>query len=203
MIRLVHDLRARGHDFSYHVYGDGPRRAELEAEVRRLGLQGAVFFHGTVPYERFADVVADAFAFVGTGTSLVEAAACGVPSLVAIPGHTDPVSHGWIQDVAGNEFGGPAPGHPEHRIEDLLLALDALDEGGYLAVGAASRRRAEEFALPELVPRFVELLQGAVPFPLSISAVDRALGQLDWLLEAVLLNLGAPDGWTQRYVVSD
>jgi glycosyltransferase involved in cell wall biosynthesis len=200
MIRVIRDLRGAGEEFSYHAYGDGPRRAELEAEVRRLGLEDAVFFHGTVAYAQFGEVVRDAFAFVGTGTALVEAAACGVPSLVAITGHPEPMSHGWIQDVSGNEFGGAAPGHPEYAITERLRWLAARAEGEYRQLEQAARRRAEEFSLPHLLPRFLEILEAAAPFPLPISIADRALGQLDWLLEAVLLNLGAPDGWTQRYV---
>jgi glycosyltransferase involved in cell wall biosynthesis len=200
MIGLIRDLRERGHDFTYHVYGDGYRRAELEDQVRRAGVEDAVFFHGGIPYARFPEVVSDAFAFIGTGTSLVEAAACGVPSLIALPAGREPVSHGWIQDAEDNEFGGPVPGRAEYPIEDLLLWLDGLDEREYEEVGAASCRCAERFGLDRLAPRFGELMQAARPFPLRISGLDRALGQLDWLLEAAILHLGGPDGWTNRYV---
>lgn len=200
MIRVIRDLRDAGHDFSYHAYGDGPRRAELEADARRLGMDGAVFFHGSLPYAQFAEVLDDAFAFIGTGTALLEAAACGVPSLVAISEHPGPMTHGWIHAVAGNEFGGAVPGHPEFPISEQLVWLAGRTECEYRELEEASRHRAEEFSLPRLLPQFVEILAGAAPFPLPISAADRVLGQLDWILEAVLLNLGAPDGWTQRYV---
>src|SRR4051812_16649536 len=103
MIHVIRDLRARGHDFTYHAYGDGPLRSDLEAEVRRVGMGDAVVFHGHIPYERFDEAVGDAFAFLGTGTALLEAAACGVPSLVPIWGHPEPMTYGWIQDVAGDE----------------------------------------------------------------------------------------------------
>ena len=202
MIRVIRDLRAQGHDFTYHAYGEGPTRPELEAEVRRAGLEEAVFFHGTVPYERFGEVVSDAFAFVGTGTALVEAAACGVPALIALPGHREPMTHGWIQDAEGNEFGGPAPGHPEYPIAERLLGLAGRSGEEYRALELASRRRAEQYDIAQLLPRFVEALERTAPFSVRISAADCVLGQLDWLLEAVLLNLGAPDGWTQRSVQS-
>jgi glycosyltransferase involved in cell wall biosynthesis len=45
--------RLRGEDPCYHLLlvGDGPVRAALEDETRRLGLQGAVTFVGSVPHE--------------------------------------------------------------------------------------------------------------------------------------------------------
>jgi glycosyltransferase involved in cell wall biosynthesis len=46
-------VRLRGEDPSYHLLlvGDGPMRAALEDETRRLGLQGAVTFVGSVLHE--------------------------------------------------------------------------------------------------------------------------------------------------------
>src|SRR4051794_16610350 len=70
MIGVVGALRAQGHDFTYHCYGDGEERRSLEAEVHARGLEQAVFLHPPVPYERFEQAVGDAFAFVGIGTSL-------------------------------------------------------------------------------------------------------------------------------------
>jgi glycosyltransferase involved in cell wall biosynthesis len=45
--------RLRGEDPAYHLLlvGDGPIRPALEDETRRLGLQGAVTFVGSVPHE--------------------------------------------------------------------------------------------------------------------------------------------------------
>lgn len=200
MIDIIREFRERGQMFTYHAYGYGPTRTELEAKVRRAGVEDAVFFHGAVPYARIPDVLEDAWAFVGTGTALLEAAASGIPSLVVVPDHPKPVAHGWIQDVPTNEFGGNIPGHPVYPIADCLVSLAERTDQEYRQLGEGARRRAEEFGLPQLLPRFPELLAGAVPFALPISPADRALAGLDWLLEAVLLHLGAPDGWTQRYV---
>ncbi|MEA2442778.1 MAG: hypothetical protein QOJ12_70 [Thermoleophilales bacterium] len=200
MVRVIRDLRDRGHDFSYHVYGDGPERQSLEDEVRRLGVDHAVFLHGTVPYDRLGEAVTDAFACIGTGTALLESAACGVPALVAIDSHRGPATYGFIQNTTGTDIGGYVPGQPEYDIAQRLLWLAGLGEDEYRRVANGSRARAEEFSLDRLVPRFVDMLGAAHPVPLSVSASDRAIGQLDWLLEAVLLNLGAPDLMMQRYV---
>jgi 1,2-diacylglycerol 3-alpha-glucosyltransferase len=202
MIRVIRELRDQGHDFTYHAYGDGPARVALEDEVRRLGVGDAVFFPGSLPYERFGEALADAFAFIGTATSMVEAAACGVPTLVAIAANPGPLTHGFFQDTSDDEFGGYVPDHPRSRspIAERLLWLAGCSELEYAEVGRASRARAEQFDLSSLMPRLVDILEGGARSTVSISGVDRALGRLDWLLEAVLLRLGGPDGWSRRYV---
>jgi glycosyltransferase involved in cell wall biosynthesis len=200
MIGVIRELRDGGHDFTYHAYGEGPERERLEAEARRQGVADAVVFHGSIAYERFPEAVGDAFAYIGLGTALIEAAACGVPSLVAIDSHRGPDTYGLIQDTTGNDIGGFVPGHPEQRIAERLLWLAGLDEEEYGRAGAGSRTRAEEFGLDRLVPHFLEFLAGARSCSMPISALERLLGQVDWLVEAVLLNLGAPDAMGARHL---
>jgi glycosyltransferase involved in cell wall biosynthesis len=200
MIRVVHQLREQGHEFTYASYGDGEERAELEAEATRLGVDDAVSFHGAVPYSRFEEVVDDAFAFIGIGTSLLEAAACGVPALVAIDSHPGAATHGFIHETEGNAIGGYVEGHPEQPIAERLLWLAERSPSEYREIERASRARAEEFGLSRLLPRFVEALRQAAHHSAPISHADRFVGQLDWLLEAVMLNLGGRDTLTQRFV---
>ena len=199
VIRVVGQLRAQGREFTYHCYGDGEERQSLQAEVRRLGLEDAVFLHPPVPYERFEDAVGDAFAFVGIGTSLLEAAACGVPALVAIDSQLEPATYGWLSETQGNRIGGYVEGHPEYPIADRLLSLADQPESEYRALERACRERAEEFGLAHLLPVFAEALEGTEPYAPAISRADRAIGGLDWLLEAVMLNLGARDVMAERY----
>jgi glycosyltransferase involved in cell wall biosynthesis len=200
MIHVIRDLRNQGHEFTYHCYGDGDERAKLEAEALRLDVADAVFFPGSIPYDRFSDSVQDAFAFIGTGTALLEAAACRVPSLVAIDSHPGPSTYGFIHQTVGNSIGGHVEGQREYQITERLRWLANRTENQYRAVEQASRARAEEFALPQQLPRFVDALRDAAPYSPRISRFDRAIGHVDWLLEAVMLNLGARDTMTERFV---
>jgi glycosyltransferase involved in cell wall biosynthesis len=200
MIRVIKELRERGHEFSYHAYGDGEDRDALEAEARRLGVDDAVFLHGAIPYERFTEAVGDAFAYIGLGTALLEAAACGVPALVGIDSHPAPETYGFLQETTGNDVGGYVPGHAVQPIADRLLWLADRSEEEYREVERGSRERAEEFGIAASLPAFLEILESAESFPVRVSGVDRALGQLDWLLEAVMLNLGAKDAIGQRHL---
>jgi glycosyltransferase involved in cell wall biosynthesis len=200
MISVISDLRERGHGFMYHAYGDGEERAALEAEARRRGVDDGVFFHGSVPYDRFAEVVGDAFAYIGCGTALIEAAACGVPALVGIESLPRPVTYGFVQDTTGNEIGGYVPGDLEYPIAGRVLWLAGLDQGEYRRVGERSRARAEEFDVSVLLPRWVDILRRAQPTSFDISGTDRRLARIDALAAAALWKLGVDTSTTRRHV---
>jgi glycosyltransferase involved in cell wall biosynthesis len=88
-------------DLRLEIAGIGDYRAELERQVRRLELEKAITFHGFVSEERKIDLMRWAWANVfpspkeGWGITVIEAAACGTPSLASeSPGLRDSVRHG-------------------------------------------------------------------------------------------------------------
>jgi glycosyltransferase involved in cell wall biosynthesis len=88
-------------DLRMDIAGTGDHRWELERSVARHGLERAVVFHGFVSEERKIDLMRAAWANVfpspkeGWGITVIEAAACGTPSLAsASPGLRDSVRHG-------------------------------------------------------------------------------------------------------------
>jgi len=94
---------ARGQrpDLRFEIAGIGDYRPELERLVARLNLERAVTFHGFVSEERKIDLMRWAWAHVfpspkeGWGITVIEAAACGTPSLASdSPGLRDSVRHG-------------------------------------------------------------------------------------------------------------
>jgi glycosyltransferase involved in cell wall biosynthesis len=200
MVRVIRDLRNAGDEFVYHIYGEGTQREALEAEARRLGVSDAVILHGAIPYERFRDAVGDAFAYIGLGTALIEAAACGVPALVAIDSVARPVCYGFIQDTTGNDIGGYVPGHREYAIDERIRWLADLPEDRYREVGEGSRQRAEQFDMSVLVPRLVEILRGAGSAPLRISWLDRQVARAEELTHRALWKLGFDTSTTARHL---
>ena len=93
--------RRRRADLRLEIAGTGDYRVELERLVARLELDKAVTFHGFVSEERKIDLMRWAWANVfpspkeGWGITVIEAAACGTPSLASdSPGLRDSVRHG-------------------------------------------------------------------------------------------------------------
>jgi hypothetical protein len=84
MIDVVRDLRARGYNVSWSVYGEGEYKAEMLEQIKKNDLEDVIFLKGTVPYAQFRKVLEDAYVFVGMGTSVLEAALFQVPNVNAI-----------------------------------------------------------------------------------------------------------------------
>jgi hypothetical protein len=90
------------------ILGDGPERARLHGLASDLGLQSTVRFRGFVPRDVRDDLLAQAWLTTSTsvaegwGSSVVEAAALGVPCLaLEAPGVRDSVldgETGWLVD---------------------------------------------------------------------------------------------------------
>lgn len=88
-------------DIRLDVAGTGDYRAELERLAESLGQQDAITFHGFVSEAQKLALLRGAWANVfpspkeGWGITVVEAAACGTPSLASdSPGLRDSVRHG-------------------------------------------------------------------------------------------------------------
>src|SRR5262249_48982211 len=83
-------------DVRYTIAGEGPYRAEIEAEIQRLGLGAQVRLTGTMGESAVLELLQEADAFVlpsvGLGEaapgSVMEAMACGLPVICSIIGGT-------------------------------------------------------------------------------------------------------------------
>ena len=85
LLAAVHELKRRGRKLAVNVVGDGPDRASLEAQARRLQLQDCVTFVGAVNPDRVRSWYEQADVFVlpsfaeGIPVVLMESMAMGVP----------------------------------------------------------------------------------------------------------------------------
>jgi glycosyltransferase involved in cell wall biosynthesis len=135
-------LRARGVEFRCVLVGDGPCRDELEAQRRRLGLDGVVELVGPAVasqvlrwWQRAAVAVLPSES-EGMPVCLMEAAACGVPAVAtAVGGNPELVVDGVTGLVV-----------PPGDSGALATALERLlrEPGLARRMGEAARRRAED-----------------------------------------------------------
>jgi glycosyltransferase involved in cell wall biosynthesis len=100
-IRALALARRLRPDIRLEIAGTGDHRPELERLAASLEVDRAVVFHGFVSEERKIDLMRAAWANLfpspkeGWGITVVEAAACGTPSLASdSPGLRDSVRHG-------------------------------------------------------------------------------------------------------------
>jgi glycosyltransferase involved in cell wall biosynthesis len=140
-IRALAVARRSRPELRLDVAGTGDHRDELERLAADLGQTGAVTFHGFVSESRKLELLRAAWANVfpspkeGWGITVVEAAACGTPSLASdSPGLRDSVRHG--------ETGYLVPHGDLEGLAARMLEL-AADPALVGRLGAAARRFAE------------------------------------------------------------
>jgi glycosyltransferase involved in cell wall biosynthesis len=146
------------------VVGEGPARAALEAQARRLGLGDAVIFHGWLPQEELARRLRDADVFVLPslfecgGAVVLEAMAAGLPVVATRwGGPTD-----YLDESCGVLV---EPASREALVAGLAGAMAELagSREQRRRLGRAGRERAtREFDWERKIDRILEIYADAV-----------------------------------------
>lgn len=175
MPSVVSGLLERGHRVEWHVYGTGPSRPAMLERVAELGIRSNVHLHGDLEYMDMPAVLAEAFAFVGSGLAMMEAAACGVPTLPAIEYCRAPLTYGFVPEIAGNSFFEPGLPMPVHGIMDRLLALLALPDAAYETLGDACREAMRPFFADAVAEHYIRCFGTALAERPPLDALRYAL----------------------------
>ena len=142
------------------VYGDGPYRSPVEAEVARLGIDDVVTLHGRVPMEQLPGLLAgsdlalvpslpEPYMQYSLSTKLLEAVAMGIPVIASdLATFRSHFSDTAIRYVAGGDAQALAAAIRE-------LAADP-DRAGRQA--AEARRQAEPYAWAIQAGRYLEVI---------------------------------------------
>jgi len=199
MIDIVHSLRRQGWEVSWEVYGSGELEDEMRRRIAENDLADRISLHGNVEYTRMGEVLQDAYAFVGMGTALVEAAYFGIPSIPAID-LADAYTYGYFHQLPGHAVGERLAEAPGVAIERLLADLFGLGEAEYRQACLRTRQAAGKFSIDAVCGTFAAHLDRlALADELGpLSARDRWLyylsmlhGQARRALEAGLARLAS------------
>lgn len=148
LIDATRTLADRGVDVDVEIVGEGPLRAQLEAQVEALGLGDRVRFSGVLPHDRVVARYGEATAFVlpcvtasdgdrdGIPNVILEAMAMGVP--VVSTRHS-----GIPEAITDGEHGLLVPTGDADALADAVESLLG-DPDRRTAMGEAGRRRAAD-----------------------------------------------------------
>lgn len=125
---VIRDLRSAGVEVRWTVYGEGPELERTRRIVAEAGVEDLVTLAGRVPYERFHDEVAKGDLYIGAGTTLIEASALGVPSLVALDDNPDATTPGYFCDRRGIYTSDVAGDERLVPFEQAIAAFAAMSE---------------------------------------------------------------------------
>lgn len=152
LLSALAELR-RDRDLTLDLVGEGDQRAVLEASVDRLGLDGAVRFHGERPKYEVAELMrrADVFVlpslFENLPCVLIEAMASGLPFVAT--------RVGGVPELLDGPYGVLSdPGNPAGLADAITTALDRRAE---LDGGAAVSRARTRFSYDAFARTWTEI----------------------------------------------
>ena len=154
-IELLLDVLEQIPEATLEMAGEGDHREAIEHEIARRGLAPRVLMHGHVTEEKKLALLQHAWVNLtassaeGWCLSVMEAAACGTPSVAMAVG-------GLPESIADGETGLLA-----HTPEELVEKTRMIVEDGDLRerLGAQARERAREFTWERTAERNLSVLQ--------------------------------------------
>lgn len=196
----VQALLAKGLQIEYHIYGDGKGREVLESQIREMGCEQQVHLHGSIEYARFSEILEDAWLFVGSGTAIIEAAGCGVPSLIGIESELSPQTYGFLHTMPGIDYQEADIGYKKHNFGDFCEYVNGMSVEEYAILCEQSASKAEEFSIERFIQGFLELDKRAGIVNPRTSSTSNILLLLSALLDRLLMR-GVSTGFWHRFRV--
>ena len=131
MLEVVRHLRDKGYPVCWEVYGTGEMEHEMRRRIMDANLDACVRLHGNLAYQSFNEALADAGAFVGMGTAIIEASFCRVASVVAVVSSETEKTYGYVYNLPFGACGERLATTPSLSTTELLERLFLISEAEY------------------------------------------------------------------------
>jgi len=171
----------------YEIYGAGPNETVLKLLVLSLNLDHYVRFHGIVDYVDFKKILLNSFAFVGSGTAILEASALGVPSIVGIESSHEPVTYGFLSDVSGLAYNENFD-QKKYFIYDKISWLLA-DVENWSKISKGCHDKSKEFSIDKTANIFIEV-RSSLPESLVFNKISPSKVLFSICLHYLKMKLG-------------
>jgi glycosyltransferase involved in cell wall biosynthesis len=166
---VIKQLVERGVDAYWTHYGDGPEGAHVQAKIAEFNVGSRAKLAGTVPYSKIHKIIEKADLYVGGGTTLIEAAALGVPSLVALDENPTATTPGFFFDRLGHYTSDLAGDEELEDIVDVIHRFSLLDDAELNKYRHKSLERASKYSVQQSSAEIKMIYEKAKPVLLSRS----------------------------------
>lgn len=166
MVDVIRHLRDRGHDVCWDIFGDGDLQDKqmLMRKIENNGLSKWITLHENLPYEKFPDALRDAYIFVGMGTSVLEASACGVPNVVALAEDDQGRTLGPIYRFPLGNTGEPLSQGEFSSVEEEIVRILMMHADEYQRESQLVRDYCQAYNQENTMPLFLEYARNS-PIP--------------------------------------
>lgn len=167
VISLLPQLRQFG-DYEYHIYGSGPELNNLQKLARDHRVFEYVHFKGETSYESLPEILNGSFCFVGSGTSIIEASAAGIPSIIGIESSQTPYSSGFFCEITGYSYNESYASANRVNYFNLLKELHDLTDDQFNQLCARHKEKARQFDISVTSKQFISLSDSQPRFDLIV-----------------------------------
>ena len=169
IIKVIRTLKEKGIYLEYHSYGTGEELKNLINYVDENDLEKQVFFNENIQYDLFKETIDGSLMFIGAGTALIEASACGIPSLIGIENESEAVSYGFLHNTTSLSYQENELTLPKYPIENYILHLMNTNHDEYLQECTKARIRSQDFSMQSTYSKFINFLNESVSWNLNLS----------------------------------
>lgn len=158
MIDVIENLQRKGYQITWTVYGVGNFAELMRTRIDTLGLSNKIELKGRLDYNQYASAMKDAHIFVGMGTSIIEAALCGVPSIVALAHDSSGVTYGPLYNFPFGNCGELTDTEPNKSVENEIERLLQLTNEEYERESIKTREYAKYYNMENSMNRFLNIV---------------------------------------------
>ena len=180
MIEVIASLRKKGYPVTWTVFGEGEFAEAMKCRINMHGLNEVIELKGRLVYSEFSAAMQQAYVFVGMGTSIIEAALCGVPGVVALAYETRGVTYGPLYSFRFGNSGERMDATPCTTVESEIERVLRLKEREYEEEVQRTRDYARGYEMDGSMDRFLEIAARA-----SVPKVSYMLFSLYYLLNLI------------------
>lgn len=187
---VLAELRNAGIAIEWMIFGDGVERPRIERAIAEAGVADIIKLAGPLDYAHFADEVSAADLYIGAGTTLIEASALGVPSLVALDDNPEATSPGFFADREGIFTSDQAEGDTLRSFGDLIRHFAGMTNEGHAALSERSKTRARAYSIETAEQEVGKIINHAIANCVRVDLATRLHYSLGVIREVVRVLLG-------------
>lgn len=197
MIDTVKNLKSKGIEVQFDIYGDGPLKEQMQKNINIEGLETQVHLKGKLDYLNFDNTVMEYDLFIGSGTSIIQAASLGVPSIVGIENFNLPETYGFFSSVYEHEYNLKGIDLPTVNVIKLIEKYIDLDINERLSLKTAHKECIESFTNASCQQYLSNL--NIVEMPSSPYKYNRLFYSLSLLFDGVKIKLFKNHPYNRRH----
>jgi len=154
--KIVRVCLDQGVAVTWDIYGYGVQRDAIQAEIDLIGVTSSVRLMDKLDYSRFESTLVTYDLFVGMGTSALEAAMMGLPTICATINEAARC-YGYLHELPFGNVGELQSKPPKVGMAELIQRYSAFGHDERVLLSKQCRAAAENYGLPKFANALAQM----------------------------------------------